>query len=251
MTDPTPPASCLLPPIRFLHGWGLHGAIWAETMAAISGDAPDLPGYGAAGTVTPYTAESLADALAEGIDVPRCVVGWSMGGMVALALAARHPGKVQRLVLVGASPSFVIRPGWGHGLEPGVVEGFARSLADDYRGTLQRFLTLQARGDEAARAVVTRLRESVLDGREPAPATLADGMSLLREVDLRDTATAVRCPTLVVHGAYDALCPVAAGRWLAAFIPGARLAEHARAGHAPFLSHPAWFAATLRDFLHG
>jgi pimeloyl-[acyl-carrier protein] methyl ester esterase len=76
-------------------------------------------------------------------------------------------------------------------------------------------------------------------------------MDLLRQVDLRNAIDAVVCPTLVVHGAYDALCPVAAGRWLAAFLPDATLAEHPRASHAPFLSHPGWFVATVSEFLHG
>jgi pimeloyl-[acyl-carrier protein] methyl ester esterase len=227
----------------------LSGATWTETRQHLPGSAPDLPGYGDVASVEPYTAEGLADALASQLDAPTELIGWSMGGMVALALAARHPAKVSKLVLVGASPSFVNRPGWGHGLEAEVVEGFAAALSQDYQATLQRFLSLQARGDEAARQVIGRLRESLRSRAEPSQTTLQVGMRLLQTVDLRAVVGQVRCPTLVVHGAYDALCPIAAGRWLAAFIPGARLAEHARASHAPFLSHPGETAA-LHELAH-
>lgn len=239
------------PPRVFLHGWGLHGGIWAETLAALPGAAPDLPGYGASPMVAPYHAETLADALAVGLDAPVELIGWSMGGMVALALAARHPDKVARLVLVGASPAFLRRPDWPDGLDAGVLAGFAAALRDDYRGTLLRFLALQARGDDAARAVIGRLRETVFARGEPSPATLAAGLELLASVDLRALAARVRCPTLVTHGAHDGLCPPGAGRWLAEHIPGARLALHAHAAHAPFLSHPDWFAREIREFAHG
>lgn len=238
------------PQTVFLHGWGLHGGIWSETLAALPGMAPDLPGYGAAPAVTPYRAETLADALAAALAEPVNLVGWSLGGMVALALAVRHPGKVARLALVGASPAFVNRPGWAYGLTPEVLTGFADSLRLDYRATLLRFLSLQARGGDAAREVTGRLRETVFQRGEPDAAALAAGLDLLRDVDLRETAPRVACPTLVLHGAYDILCPVDAGRWLAERIPGARLALHERAAHAPFLSHPAWFAETVGGFLH-
>ena len=249
------PSSCPAPsathtPRVFLHGWGLHGGIWLETRAALPGLAPDLPGYGAEPAVTPYSAETLADALAEQLAGPVQLIGWSLGGMVALALAARHPGKVAKLVLVGASPAFVNRPDWDRGLAPEVLAGFADSLHLDYRGTLLRFLSLQARGGEAAREVIGRLRESVFQRGEPDVATLAAGLGLLRDVDLRELAPRVVCPTLVVHGAYDTLCPADAGRWLSERIPGARLALHERAAHAPFLSNPTWFAEQVGAFLH-
>ena len=205
----------------FLHGWGLHGGIWAETLAALPGTAPDLPGYGGVPAPANYSAQGLADALSETLDEPAHLVGWSMGGMVALALAARHPDKVARLVLVGASPAFVNRPDWGHGLAPEILAGFADALRQDYRATLLRFLSLQARGGDAAREVIGRLRETVFQRGEPEAATLAAGLDLLRDVDLRQLAHQVRCPTLVVHGGHDTLCPADAGRWLAERIPRA------------------------------
>jgi pimeloyl-[acyl-carrier protein] methyl ester esterase len=244
----------------FLHGWGLHGGIWSGVLADLPGLAPDLSGYGVEPTVSPYSAEGLADELtktlvtkilAGTLSSPVNLVGWSMGGMVALALAARYPDKVARLVLVGTSPAFVNRPGWTLGLEPEVLDGFATDLNQDYRATLLRFLALQARGGDAARAVVAHLREQVFARGEPSASVLASGLELLRGVDLRKAAEAVSSPTLVIHGAHDKLCPVAAGQWLAGRIPQARLAVHDGASHAPFISHPAWFAEKLTDFLHG
>jgi pimeloyl-[acyl-carrier protein] methyl ester esterase len=233
----------------FLHGWGLHGGIWSETLAALPGTAPDLPGYGGVPAPSIYSAGSLADVLADTFTGPVRLIGWSLGGMVALALAARHPDKVAKLVLVGASPAFVSRPDWSHGLASDVLAGFAEALGQDYRATLLRFLSLQARGGDAARQVIGRLRESVFRRGEPDAASLAAGLDLLRDADLRHLAPSVRCPTLVVHGGYDSLCPVAAGCWLAERIPGARLALHPRAAHAPFLSHPEWFVHEVGAFL--
>ncbi len=237
-------------PLIYLHGWGLHGGIWAENAARLPGLTPDLPGYGNVVTVSPYSAESLADALAATLQDGSAVCGWSLGGMVALALAARHPHKVAKLVLVATNPVFVSRPDWPHGLAPDVLSEFARALDQDYRATLLRFLSLQARGGDQARAVIERLRERVFLRGEPAAETLAAGLQLLRNVDLRPALAQVQCPVLVVHGAYDGLCPPPAGYWLAEHLPDARLAMHERAAHAPFLSHPDWFVAEMRSFLH-
>lgn len=238
-------------PLAYLHGWGLHGGIWSETAALLPGLTPDLPGYGGVTTVSPYNAETLADALAATLPDGAALCGWSLGGMVALALAARHPHKVARLVLVATNPAFVSRPDWQYGLASDVLAEFARALGEDYKATLLRFLSLQARGGDQARAVIERLRGCLFLRGEPAPEVLAAGLDLLRDVDLRDVVEQVRCPVLVMHGAYDMLCPLEAGRWLAEHLPDARLALHERAGHAPFLSHPDWFVAELRAFLHG
>ncbi len=250
----SPHASPRTPHLVFLHGWGLHGGIWADMRRRLAdwpSLAPDLPGYGTTAPVSPYTAERLAEALAAAMP-PQCIaIGWSLGGMVALAWAARHPQQVRALVLVATTPVFVNQTDWSHGLAPEVLEGFARDLQRDYRATLLRFLALQARGGDQARAVIAHLRGTVFARGEPDPVVLAAGIELLRNVDLRGAIPRVRCPTLVLHGGHDTLCPPAAGHWLAEHLAGSRLALHPSASHAPFLSHPGWFVATLQDFLAG
>lgn len=243
-------------PLTLLHGWGLHGGIWDALRAALPAQAmqaPDLPGYGGSVRVNPYTAEALADAIAPILPDAGLLLGWSMGGMVALALAARHPQKVRALVLVATTPSYVNRAGWDKGLTPELLAGFAEGVQNDYRATLLRFLSLQARGGDAAREVIARLRDSVFARGEPDAAVLAEGLALLRTVDLREAASRVQAPTLVVHGGYDGLCLPEAGQWLATALPNARLALQPKAAHAPFLSHPEWFVEELKGFLreHG
>lgn len=240
------------PTLVYLHGWGLHGGVWDDVRTRLGERpylAPDLPGYGATALVNPYTAETLADSLAATMPPACVVVGWSLGGMVALAWAARWPEQVKALILVGTTPVFVNKDGWTLGLAPEVLDAYARDLVRDYRAALLRFLALQARGGEAARAVIGQLEGRLLERGEPDPATLTAGLDLLRTADLRRQVEAVRCPSLVVHGGHDSLCPVAAGRWLAGHLPHGRLEVNQRAAHAPFLSHPEWFAGVLTAFM--
>lgn len=240
-------------PLILLHGWGVHAGLWRavkpdlETYRSVL--AVDLPGYGDNASVLPYSADGLAQTLARQVAESCIVCGWSMGGMVAQAWAAQRPEQVRGLILVSSSPAFVRRSDWLHGLATDTLAEFASALTEDYRATLLRFLALQARGGEAARAVTTALRGSLLGRPEPAPSVLEAGLELLRTVDLRACVGNIHCPTLIIHGARDLVCPEGAGRWLAESIAGARLAVHPAAAHAPFISHPDWFVEQVNAFV--
>lgn len=237
-------------PLVGLHGWGMRGAVFNQ-VGADYGIFPDLPGYGATALPNDYTAARLADALAQNAPKKITLLGWSMGSLIAQVWAARHPQQVEALVLVAATPCFQQRADWSHGLSANEVTAFATGVATDWRATLQRFLALQARGSEDARHLIAHLRAELAAGGDPHPETLLAGMRLLAETDLRDQATAIVQPTLLIHGARDGLCPLSAAQWLAAQLPNARLAVIERAGHAPFLSHPEAFNALLLEFLDG
>jgi pimeloyl-[acyl-carrier protein] methyl ester esterase len=72
---------------------------------------------------------------------------------------------------------------------------------------------------------------------------------MLASIDLRHDAPHVQARTVVVCGDRDTLVPFAAGEWLAATLPHARLAPIAGAGHIPFLTHPAEFGSAVEPFL--
>ena len=223
-----------------LHGWGLHGGFWEAVLRRLGegAQAPDLPGHAGAPLPTGgFGLSALTDWAAGLVEGPALWLGWSLGGLIALSLAAARPERVAGLVLVGATPCFLARPCWRAGLAPEVLAGFARDLEADYRGTLARFLALQVGRDAPGRSLLRRMRQ-VLEARpQPAPAVLRDGLALLEATDLRPRLAGIRCPAVVVHGTRDRLVPVAAGRYLALRL-GAAWRPVPGAGHAPLLSHP-------------
>lgn len=239
------------PDLVLVHGWGMHGGIWGDLPARLAQHfrvtTLDLPGHGRSRT----TGESLSlaaftDSVAELCPAPAIWLGWSLGGLIALDAARRHPHKVAKLVLVGATPKFVQVPDWPHAMTAETFASFAGSLAQDYRTTLLRFLSLQVGGNDATRALLKPLRAEMFAHGEPQPEALAAGLAILEQTDLRAGLADVRVPTLVVHGSHDRLAPPAAGEYLAAQLPRARLLRMEGAGHAPFLSHPTQFADAVR-----
>jgi pimeloyl-[acyl-carrier protein] methyl ester esterase len=242
------------PDLVLLHGWALHGGMWGPWLGGLAQVARlhvlDLPGHGRSGW--PAGVRDLA-GLARAVfpAVPRgaAVLGWSLGGMVALELARRHPRHLRALVLVATTPKFLAAPDWEHGMQPVVLEEFTHGLAADYRRTVQNFLSLQTRGDERALETLRLLRSHLAAHGEPDPCALAAGLAVLRDTDLRDALPRIVLPSLVIAGQHDRLTPPEAGRALATALPAARLRLVARSGHAPFLSHPEEVLAEVRGFL--
>lgn len=240
------------PEVVLIHGWGSHGGVWTEIARELVKDfrvtVPDLPGHGRSRDFAPdaFTPEIMAQQIRRLLHGPAAWVGWSMGGLVALAAAQRLAPAVSRLVLVNATPKYVQSPDWPHAMPPSVLEQFAQNLEQDYAGTIERFLTLQTAGDD--RAVLRRLREIFRHG-EPVTAALRAGLRLLKEEDRRSVLGGIGAPALVIQGARDRLVPMEAARYSATHLPRARLAPVAGAGHAPFLSHPAAFLAVLKPFI--
>ena len=236
--------------IVFLHGWFFSAAVWAELADRLAPHfrvhVPDLPGYGAAPACVPYTLETLADAVARAAPRRCHVVGWSLGGEVALAWARRAPHQVRRLALIATTPCFTRRPGWPCATDPAVLHEFGRSLAADRAGMLARFVAAQAKGDARARRFTGVLQQS--SGCGVPDAVLAAGLAVLSSADLRRELGRVRQPALVLHGARDRIVPPAAGRRLAAALYDARFRLLRACAHAPFLSQPGRVARVLRGF---
>ncbi len=233
-------------PLVFLPGWCLGRGPLNAAVDALHGRIFDLPGYGDAPLIGDF--DAAADDIAARLKPGTTLCGWSLGAQLALAVAARAPHKVGRLVLVAGTVSFVQRDGWPHAMPPDMLAEFAAGIAADVEAMLPRFVGGFNRGDARSKEVTRQL----LDLADPLPpaATLATGLDWLRDVDLRPAAPQVAAPTLLVHGAADPLMPLPAAEALAALIPGAQLAAFAECAHAPFISRPDDFLARVRSFLN-
>ncbi|MDH5180721.1 MAG: pimeloyl-ACP methyl ester esterase BioH [Gammaproteobacteria bacterium] len=244
------------PDLVLLHGWGMHGGYWQGMVAELANTyrvhVVDLPGHGH----SPYQHEQTLDdfaagvvkALSEQVTAPVFLMGWSLGGLIAQQITASSPQLVQRLLLVASSPSFIQREGWAGAMTPEVLQGFADNLALDYRGTLSRFLALQVRGSEQQQQALRELRQQMYSRGEPDLQGLRVGLSLLRDVDLRSELSQITQPVCLLAGERDTLVPASVCEGMQSLL--AQIETHVipRAGHAPFLSHPALSLDVIKAF---
>lgn len=242
-------------PLVLVHGWGMNARAFDNLAEHLAGAfdllVPNLPGHGGREALSDNSLAAWAEDLARQLPEGAVLLGWSLGGQVAMRVAIEYPDKVSRLVLLATTPRFVAAPDWLHAMGREDLEAFGAALLAEPRATLLRFLSLQTRGMEGQKAMLQQLRQTMIAAPVPERAALEAGLAILRDSDLREMAGEVRQPTLVVHGALDTLSAPGAGAWLTAALPDARHVELPRAGHAPQLSHAAEVAAAIREFVHG
>ena len=228
-----PPAT---PAWVLLHYFGGSGLSWEPLVAALGGScaAPDLSGFG---EVPPHGAMRVGDYAddAAALLTDGCIlVGHSMGGKVAMALAARQPPALRGLVLVAPSP-----PG------PEPMDGEARAKLRAGWGN-------RAAGEEVARKT-SRHKDGpafdriVADHLRASRAAWDAWLDRGSQEDLRALAGQVRVPVLVVAGADDAaLGPDVQARETLPLLPGASMHVVKDSRHLVPLDQPATLAGIMQ-----
>jgi pimeloyl-ACP methyl ester carboxylesterase len=211
----------------------------------------DNAGVGQTAAVgSPLTIPAMADqtsALISALHLRRpAVLGWSLGGMVAQALAAAHPGQVGRLVLAAT------QPGTGRALP---IPPAAAAALDSPNP--QTVLSVLFPRNQAAAAQAYLLGILQYPGFYEAPAAVAASQDaavaqwMAGQVPAGHQLGRLRVPTLVADGTRDRLDPAFNDVLLARGIRGARLLLFPDAGHAFLFQDTAEFAAAVDGFLRG
>jgi len=235
-------------PIIFLHGWGMNADLFGPLLRHLPAErvahAPNLPGY----PDSPWPAATTFNRQLElmAAELPRGdLVGWSLGGLYAIELAARFPERFDSLTLIASNPCFVKREDWDCGLEPAIFDGFYTDLLRDWRRTLRRFLALQLHGEADARELARDLWQRVVARGDPDLEVLRAGLELLKQHDARPGLARLRMPCRLILGEHDRLVPLALAQQITAIAPSIRVESVAGAAHAPFIANPAVIAGHL------
>ncbi|WP_020559448.1 pimeloyl-ACP methyl ester esterase BioH [Thiofilum flexile] len=236
-------------PLLVLHGWGMNQAAWQPIRAHLTQHARvtwvDLPGHGRSAVDQLGTLEQLVQTLKPLIQPNTAIIGWSLGGLLAQALAYAMPDKVARLLLIGSSPCFIQTPTWPHALAPEVLEQFATNLETDYVATVKRFFALQFMGTRHSPVELNQLRDAILQYPARLPA-LHQGLELLRSVDFSEQTLPV--PSRWILGRLDKLVPVAVAEVLEHKGYEVKVLPHA--SHVPFVTHTEEFLAAVEPFIY-
>jgi 2-succinyl-6-hydroxy-2,4-cyclohexadiene-1-carboxylate synthase len=248
------------PPLLLLHGFTGAAEAWAPLLPRLAAGrrviAPDLPGHGATGVparpertaITAVAADMLA--LLDALDAPRAdVLGYSMGGRLALTLAAAAPARVRRLVLESATAG--LDDPAARAARIADDEALAQALeCEGIAAFVARWEALPLFATQAALPAETQAwqRAQRLRNDPRGLAASLRGMGTGRMPPLWGRLSALTMPALVLAGARDTKFAALARR-LAAALPAARLAIIPDAGHAIHLERPDVFIEEVRTFL--
>jgi pimeloyl-ACP methyl ester carboxylesterase len=238
-----------LPTVVLLHGagfdhttWALHSRWFAHHGFGVL--APDLPGHGRSGGATLPTIAAMADwtaALLGAAGAAKArLVGHSMGSLIALETAARHPTKVSALDLIGTAATMTVGPDLLKAAEandPAAIDmvsiwglGFQAELG----GSLAPGLWMHS----GARRVLEQCRPGVLFNDLSACNAYQDALA---------AAARITVPATVILGERDMMTPACAGKALAAALPNARTRVLRGAGHMMMQERPDELLAALRE----
>ncbi len=247
------------PTLVLLHGWGCDSAIWQPLIEQLQTQYAiitiDLPGFGANASVTASGLGELI-ALIKPLLPSQCVViGWSLGGMLAMALAHRCVNNIVGVVSIAANLKFVTADDWLPAMPKPIFDEFYAAFAGNASLTLKRFAGLQAQGDSVQRSLTKALRDNSAKAFECVRQggdnnNWQRGLDWLAQWDMRPDYHQLTLPGLHVVPDNDALVPVAVVDEFAQNT-SQRVEVISDAGHAFFFTAPEKLLKILQPFLQG
>jgi pimeloyl-ACP methyl ester carboxylesterase len=237
-----------LPSVVLLHGagfdhttWALHSRWFAHHGYGVL--APDLPGHGRSSGLPLSTIADMADwtaALLDAVGAARAwLVGHSMGSLVALETAARHPTTVSALGLIGTAATMTVGPDLLKAAEANdhsavdMVSIWGLGFQAELGGSLAPGLWMHS----GAQRVLEQCRPGVLFNDLNACNAYQNALT---------AAARVTVPATFILGERDMMTPAKAGKALASALPNARTVVISGAGHMMMVERPDELLAALQ-----
>ena len=173
------------------------------------------------------------------------LVGWSLGGGIAIKFAHLYPQMVDKLVLVGTTPKLIASDDFPHGLPPENAKAFLDLMESDYQKGIESFIAMQVPETNNQFALDTLNRVVPKTSQTVAMRQFA----ATGDIDLREDAKAIMVKTLVITGELDQVNTKEAGKYLAELIPNSSFICMNGLGHVPFMTAPEKFNEILKEFL--
>lgn len=233
--------------VALIHGWALGSWVWQDFVQHLQHRwqivKVDLPGYGVLAGEIADDIEHWLDIVSPQVPINAVLVGWSLGGTVAIRLASRRPD-IKVLILLASNPCFLNSEDWHHGAATADFEKLEQQLACDKVAALKMFLGLVTKGDRHPRQSMRFLQQQLKE-KMPPREVLQSGLQILRQQDLRQILVDYSGAIGMVFGSNDILVKPQTGKAMQAIRSDIRIAQITEVGHAPFLSWPQETATIL------
>jgi non-heme chloroperoxidase len=246
------------------HAWPLNADVWDYQAAQLSKAGYrvvtyDRRGFGRSGQPAGgYDFDIFADDLTEVITQTgvrdAMLVGYSMGGGEVVRYFSRHKGRnIAKAGLVGAAAYYLLKTEDNPiGIDGAVFEGIKQGVQGDrkaYLGGLLRDVFLDSKRPATNPVTPEMVDQTLAMAMLASPAATAACVDAFARTDFRSELSAVKVPTLVLHGTADIPVPLALARATASGIAQSRLIEYADASHGIVLTERDRVTRDLQAFL--
>jgi pimeloyl-[acyl-carrier protein] methyl ester esterase len=238
-------------PIVLIHGFGFNSYIWQTLAMQLESDYQliliDLPGFGRSPECS-YDLAKLSSALLKAVDVPAIWLGWSLGGLVASAVARCYPKQVKKLITVSCNPMFVAQSDWP-GVSANEFDQFCQLANEQPDVLLKHFVRLQYLGEAQQRSKIRSLTNFIQQSPAVSSTTLASSLQLLASYDARLVWQQLSMPQLHIFGDIDQLIPNTVAAKVQQLLPTQQVINFVACGHQPFMAESTLFSQTVRNFI--
>lgn len=226
--------------IILLTGWGATNSVWEPIIPALSE-------CGQINSIQPgWVKDSIIEAslgdfdvyiekLSTTLNAQTRVIAWSLGGLIAIALASKKPELVKSICFISSTPNFVCENDNNAGIDYQWFQSFSGNFDKQPIETLQRFLLLQVKGDAFAKST-SRFLKNNFDFENYNLEECKHGLALLEKLNMSDKLTALTCKKMFIHGDKDAVVSLPSVH-SAASLGCAQVHVIEGAGHVPQVSH--------------
>lgn len=195
--------------------------------------------------MTGLTVDAVLDQLDHQLPQDCWLMGWSLGGMLATALAARRQTGCPGVISYASNACFIARPSWPHGMSPATFSTFYNLCSNELEAGLKRFAVLCSQGAEQSRQLSRALPAQVMQTDD----ALA-GLDCLAELDNHSAIRDFTGSQLHLLATGDALVPSSVAVDLQALNPQAQV-ELLGQSHASVVAQPQLLAQRIASFILG
>jgi malonyl-CoA O-methyltransferase len=233
-----------------IHGWGCDSRTWQPLLESLQKNASvqliDLPGFGERAPLPEFSLDAVLDQIAAQLPQDAVVMGWSLGGMLAVQLAARFPDRICGVITLAANVKFVAAPDYPAAMPRATNRQFNQSFAQDPQATLKLFSGLLTQGDVEERSLLKQLRRC---DTGPVTDNWLQALQLLSALDNREVFAQLTQPGLHLLAEKDALVPVAAAELMAQINPQQEIHVLDNTAHALHWSQPQLVTDAIVGFV--
>ena len=199
------------PPLILLPGWAYDGGVWQSLVR-------DLEGIATNSLAIPVddNVDRVCEQLAAQIKRPSVLCGWSLGGMLAVRIAAHYPEKVIGVITLASNVRFVANHDWPYAISKQTFTAFYDLFKRNAQQALTRFSGLVTLGDQHANVQRQWLRSFIINVTNDVGAAerLLFGLDLLATLNNDRVYQNITCPARFFFGEKDSLVPVKAASML-------------------------------------